>query len=374
MKQLVHFFIGASSGALIFLTSLSLSVETAILFIGIGIGSVIPDIDGNVPRKYHNNPLLLWLAYFNYLVLYPVLKLIFHKKELKKRDLSNIFAIIILAFIFYVILRIVDIIINTQFHIDQLVIGILIGGIFTIIAHSGTKEGAVPLYPLWKKKIKGNVNPWSGNEKRPMLLIFIPLIVIGLEIVSGFGFPRIILPATDFNLLVLIFLWTGYLYSAHIFSLKGIIQSQRPSRRHFQRSTSSRPRFHSNVEKYNFGELNKERKKRGLGMLQFDNSYADMSRHHSQRMATSGNIFHGNNVNQTHGSYSGENCALMFRGRVRGFHHMILTDRDVAKALHRNWMNSPGHRENILNPGFNTVGIGIYRSGRSYYATQLFSN
>ncbi|MBL4932472.1 CAP domain-containing protein [Clostridium paridis] len=36
------------------------------------------------------------------------------------------------------------------------------------------------------------------------------------------------------------------------------------------------------------------------------------------------------------------------------------------------WMNSPGHRANILNSAFKEIGIGIYYSNGRYYATQMF--
>lgn len=46
-----------------------------------------------------------------------------------------------------------------------------------------------------------------------------------------------------------------------------------------------------------------------------------------------------------------------------------------AKLIVDSWMNSPGHRANILNPGFGKMGIGIAcsSSGR-VYASQMFSN
>jgi len=38
------------------------------------------------------------------------------------------------------------------------------------------------------------------------------------------------------------------------------------------------------------------------------------------------------------------------------------------------WMNSPGHRENILNPGFCKTGIGVARGRDGFvYVTQIFS-
>lgn len=41
------------------------------------------------------------------------------------------------------------------------------------------------------------------------------------------------------------------------------------------------------------------------------------------------------------------------------------------------WMNSEGHRANILNPDFGTLGVGYYKSDNSqyrYYWTQMFTN
>ena len=36
------------------------------------------------------------------------------------------------------------------------------------------------------------------------------------------------------------------------------------------------------------------------------------------------------------------------------------------------WMKSPGHRENILRPVFRETGVGVWRTGNTYYITQLF--
>ena len=38
------------------------------------------------------------------------------------------------------------------------------------------------------------------------------------------------------------------------------------------------------------------------------------------------------------------------------------------------WMNSPGHRANILNANFGKIGIGVHQSNGVYYWTQLFTN
>lgn len=36
------------------------------------------------------------------------------------------------------------------------------------------------------------------------------------------------------------------------------------------------------------------------------------------------------------------------------------------------WMNSPGHRSNILSPGFEAIGVGVVEYGGNIYWTQLF--
>jgi len=44
---------------------------------------------------------------------------------------------------------------------------------------------------------------------------------------------------------------------------------------------------------------------------------------------------------------------------------------DPADAM-RSWMNSSGHRANILGRDFTHIGVGVYRSGGKVYVVQLF--
>ncbi|MFT4143660.1 MAG: CAP domain-containing protein [Mobilitalea sp.] len=46
------------------------------------------------------------------------------------------------------------------------------------------------------------------------------------------------------------------------------------------------------------------------------------------------------------------------------------TPAEVVKA----WMESPGHRANIMNANFHKVGIGVYQTGGVIYWSQLFTN
>jgi uncharacterized protein YkwD len=37
------------------------------------------------------------------------------------------------------------------------------------------------------------------------------------------------------------------------------------------------------------------------------------------------------------------------------------------------WMNSPGHRANILSPSYNQIGVGVAKAANgTYYWTQMF--
>lgn len=46
-----------------------------------------------------------------------------------------------------------------------------------------------------------------------------------------------------------------------------------------------------------------------------------------------------------------------------------------AQAVVSGWMNSSGHRANILNPSFKTIGVGTYTTGNgTIYWTQMFTN
>ena len=76
--------------------------------------------------------------------------------------------------------------------------------------------------------------------------------------------------------------------------------------------------------------------------------------------------------------YVGENIAQMPQGvKVKGI-GSVKSEKDVAKALMKTWMKSPGHRSNILNPAFTEIGIGVAckkkQGYREYYATQDFQD
>lgn len=110
---------------------------------------------------------------------------------------------------------------------------------------------------------------------------------------------------------------------------------------------------------------NQERAKNGLPALKVDLNLSKMAHEKSRDMSANGYFSH---TSPTYGSpfdmmkkygityrYAGENIAKGQR-----------TPEEVVKA----WMNSEGHRKNILSPNFNYIGVGYVAQGNLW--TQEF--
>lgn len=52
----------------------------------------------------------------------------------------------------------------------------------------------------------------------------------------------------------------------------------------------------------------------------------------------------------------------------------IAYGQPTPKSVVDGWMNSPGHRANILGSSFNKIGVGVYEQNGIIYWTQLFTN
>ncbi|HFC30657.1 MAG TPA: CAP domain-containing protein [Oceanospirillales bacterium] len=111
------------------------------------------------------------------------------------------------------------------------------------------------------------------------------------------------------------------------------------------------------VETALLNETNRVRQQNGLSQLQFDPKLALAARHHAEEMARLNYFSH---QSPTPASKTpamrvaragsgvvaiGENLALVHPG-------------NVASSSLEGWMNSPGHRENLLNPIYTHVGFG----------------
>lgn len=122
------------------------------------------------------------------------------------------------------------------------------------------------------------------------------------------------------------------------------------------------------AEQYLFAAVNEERTQRGLLALRWDDSLYEAARPHAEEMAARRSISH---------QYPGE-PDLAARGRGAGAHFSLIAE-NVAEAptaleVHTAWMNSPGHRANILDGKLNAVGIRVVRRSGQLYAVQDFSH
>ena len=133
-------------------------------------------------------------------------------------------------------------------------------------------------------------------------------------------------------------------------------------------------KFMAQVEQAIFNKVNEERAKAGVAPLSYNTTMEKYARIKSQDMGDNNYFSHtdlsGNYITakmKADGvSYNswGENIAYL-----GGYG----TDPTVlANQFMTNWMNSSGHRKNILSTDFTSIGVGVYQIGNKVYATQEF--
>ncbi|TVQ09483.1 MAG: CAP domain-containing protein [Leptolyngbya sp. DLM2.Bin27] len=116
-------------------------------------------------------------------------------------------------------------------------------------------------------------------------------------------------------------------------------------------------------------QINAIRQQEGLNSLQLNGRLAQVARQYSQRMAEE-DFF-------AHVSPTGDSPAQRVSGAnipywIVGENLFTSTNApDPAPLAVQSWMDSPGHRENILRSSFTETGIGVWQRGNTYYFTQL---
>jgi uncharacterized protein YkwD len=146
------------------------------------------------------------------------------------------------------------------------------------------------------------------------------------------------------------------------------------------------------IERLIFDKTNAEREARGLHELTWDSSLANTSREHSVDMAQNDFFSHVNlkgedptdrarrhsfNVEKSIGGGAfmvgiGENIGEMPTGNIVGIGYVSHDPDSIATAQVQSWMESPGHRSNILDPQYDKLGVGVAYDGMCYISTQNF--
>ncbi|CCG04493.1 CAP domain-containing protein [Blastococcus saxobsidens] len=115
-----------------------------------------------------------------------------------------------------------------------------------------------------------------------------------------------------------------------------------------------------------FDRVNDERRARGLEPVEWNGALAGVARDWSVAMAERGVLEHQ------------DVRAVLGREELAGFtglgENVFTASGPVpAGVAHAGWMRSDGHRANVLNPGWNRLGVGVYcASDGSVWAAQEF--
>lgn len=107
---------------------------------------------------------------------------------------------------------------------------------------------------------------------------------------------------------------------------------------------------------------NQTRSTFGLSTLKWDPALAAAAMQHCMRMTREASLSH---------QYRGE-PDVSFRAGEAGAHFSLIEENiaigPYASGIHQGWMNSPGHRANLLNPAIDRVGIAVLARGGALYA------
>ena len=114
--------------------------------------------------------------------------------------------------------------------------------------------------------------------------------------------------------------------------------------------------------------VNVERSKRGLSELSFNTELSNVATLKSQDMINKNYFDH---TSPTYGSPFDMMKQFNISYRTAG-ENIAKGQRTPAEVVN-SWMNSPGHRANILNANFTDIGIGVAKSSNgTLYWTQMF--
>lgn len=113
--------------------------------------------------------------------------------------------------------------------------------------------------------------------------------------------------------------------------------------------------------------VNQERAKAGLSALTTNSTLTAAANKRAQETKQS---FSHTRPNGTSFSSVLKEYNISYRTAGENIAYGQRTPNEVVNG----WMNSPGHRANILNADFNKIGIGVYESNGTIYWSQLFTN
>ena len=117
-----------------------------------------------------------------------------------------------------------------------------------------------------------------------------------------------------------------------------------------------------------FRSANRERTARGLAPLAWNAALAEAARQHALLLAQQNALSH---------QFPGE-AGLADRAARAGARFSTIAENVAlgpsAESLHQQWMKSPPHRANLLDPEMNSAGIAVAKRNGTLFAVEDFSD
>ncbi|GKX66742.1 CAP domain-containing protein [Inconstantimicrobium mannanitabidum] len=138
-------------------------------------------------------------------------------------------------------------------------------------------------------------------------------------------------------------------------------------------SSTASDKYIAEIEQLIFNKVNQERAKAGVPQLSYNSTMEHYARFKSQDMGDRGYFDHKNPEGQLiTEKMKADGVNYMAWGENIAYIQGVTGNSTLADNFMTNWMNSPGHRANILSTNYISIGIGVYKIGDKYYATQEF--
>ncbi len=132
-------------------------------------------------------------------------------------------------------------------------------------------------------------------------------------------------------------------------------------------------KFMAQVEQAIFNKVNEERSKAGVAPLTYNKTMEKYARIKSQDMGDKNYFSHqdlsGNLITT---KMKADGVSYRAWGENIAYIGGVSDPTALANQFMTNWMNSEGHRKNILSTNFESIGVGVYKAGNRVYATQEF--
>ena len=127
--------------------------------------------------------------------------------------------------------------------------------------------------------------------------------------------------------------------------------------------------YDAQAERELFELANRERSRVRLTQFKLDAGLIKAAREHATVMATRKELSHQFPGEPDLAQRLAVNCKLYLSEAAENVAYA-----DTANRAHDGLMHSPPHRENLLHPSYNTIGIGVALRGDTLYVVQDFGN